>query len=1059
MNFFRKKNLPDSQHDTTTPPAARSIYDHARAVKERFDEVTHPSELLTDEAWNGAARDLAASPLATDDLLTFALGENATIASLALAAAGARGDETAVATILEQLNNYSADWTKYFALATLDQLVPAPAALLGRVFVAMNDDWADRRYERFLVHFVRDFTRRRIRAGEPATFAGALDGVASSRITEVRALLRTLDADLVAPMRAEVKAHERQQVDVRFLSSIGTIHRSESVAPIAHDALENAATFIEQTLTAERRRSVLVVGEDGVGKTTIVREAAARLRARGWTVFEAGGPELLAGMSYIGEIEERMQKLLKQLAGRRVVWIIPRLHELVHAGSHRNNPNGVIEWILPEIDNGSLAVITEISPGAHQKLIQEKPRVRSAFVTARAEPLGDAATLELARRWSEVHAPSLSAEVLAEAWQLTTQYLGGRAAPGNLLGLLDSTRARLRAIVHDGDVAITLDDILVTLAQLTGLPNSVLDDREGLDLSQLRAHFASRVLGQPETIDVLVERVAMIKAGVTDPTRPFGVFLFAGPTGTGKTEVAKSLAEFLFGSAERMIRLDMSELKNTDSLARLTGESHGNVESLVDIIRKQPFSVVLLDELEKAHPHVWDLFLQVFDDGRLTDQRGVTADFRHAIIIMTSNIGAAIQTGGRPGFSDAAPAFHVSNVSKALEREFRKEFINRIDRVVVFRPLSRDTMRGILRKEITAAFKRRGLRNRNWAVEWEESAIEFLLNEGFTADLGARPLKRAVERHLLTPLAELIVTRRVPTGDQFLFIRAENDKLAIDFVDPDPASPAVEAAPAGDELALESLVLNATGSTPELERLRREYAALRAIVDSAEWSERKSIALSMTSLPEFWSSPDRFEILGEAEMRDRIESALSGARSLLGRLQHRAPSGLVRRVAQQLWLIGLAIDDLRHKRPSEVVIAIEARADTTSATMTNEWAQRVADMYRSWARTRGMRSEVVSESHDPYRLTMSVSGFAAHTILAREHGLHVLEVPTGHTTARINVRVRVAADVAALASTNGEHTSVRRYRDAPSPLVRDSVRNWRTGRVDLVLKGEFDLMR
>ena len=773
MNLFRKKKTKTD--DKSTPKAPRSIYDVARAVKDRFEEVAHPSELNADAAWSAAVGELSASALTSHDLLTLSLGENSAVAALALATLGARGDDAAVAPILDHLNNYTSDWPKFFALHALELLVPAPNALLGRLFVAMNDDWADRRYERFLVQFVRELTRRRVREGEPATFAEALEKASVSRLADVRALLGVLDADLVAPMREELKAHDREQVDTSFLQSIGTIHREERNPPIEHEQLEAAATFIEQTLAAERRRSVLVVGEDGVGKTTIIRAAAERLRKRGWLVFEAGGPELLSGMSYIGEMEERMQKVLAQLGGRRIVWIIPRLHELVHTGAHRSNPNGVLDWVLPEIDNGSLAVISEIDHGAYEKLMQQKPRVRTAFVAARINALPESDTRELARRWAAAHETSISAEVLGEAWQLTTQYLG-RRAPGNLLGLLQATHARLHAMGATGEIAITIDDVLATLAQFTGLPQSVLDDREGLDLAHLRGHFGARVLGQPEAIDVLVERVAMLKAGVTDPSRALGVFLFAGPTGTGKTEVAKSLAEYLFGSADRMIRLDMSEFKNADSLGRLIGDRDGNVESLVSSIRKQPFSVVLLDELEKAHPHVWDLFLQVFDDGRLTDQRGVTADFRHAIIIMTSNVGAAIQTGGRAGFSDAAPAFHASDVAKALEREFRKEFINRIDRVVVFRPLSRDTMRGILRKEIAAAFRRRGLRNRNWAVEWEESAVEFLLNEGFTADLGARPLKRAVERHLLTPLAELIVTRRVPTGDQFLFIRAENEK-------------------------------------------------------------------------------------------------------------------------------------------------------------------------------------------------------------------------------------------------------------------------------------------
>ena len=1054
MSIFRRKKKQEEESE-----GPKSIYDLARDVRERFDEVAHPSELASDSDWTEAVATLAASELTASELLTFANGENIAVASLALATLGRRGDESVVPAILESINGYAGDWPKYFALAALDQIVPAPRPLFARVVVALNDDWGNR-YERHLVQFIREFARRRLRSDEPRTFGDSLADVGASRLSDLREILTLLDQEQVAPLIAEVKASQEQQIDLNFLRTIGTVWDDDKpiAEPIEHEILNNGTSFIEQTVTAEHRRSVLLIGEQGVGKTTMIRSAIRRLRAEGWTIFEAGANELMAGMSYIGEIEARMQRLLKQLGGRRrIAWIVPRLHELMHAGTHRNNPNGLIDWLLPEIDNGSIVVIAEIAAGAFQKLIQQKPRVRTAFATVRVEPLSDLATLDLARRWAEKHT-SVETAVLAEASQLATQYLGMQVAPGNLLGLLAGTHARLRAIGGEVAKSIVIDDILVTLAQLTGLPNSILDDREGLDLAELRAHFTARVLGQPEVIDVLVERVAMIKAGVTDPTRPFGVFLFAGPTGTGKTEVAKSLAEFLFGSPERMIRLDMSEFKNADSLARLIGNGEGGAASLVDAIRKQPFSVVLLDEFEKAHPNVWDLFLQVFDDGRLTDQSGVTADFRHSIIIMTSNIGAAIQTTGRAGFSDSGPAFHAASVGKALEREFRKEFINRIDRVVVFRPLTRETMRGILRKELASAFKRRGLRNRNWAVEWDEGAIELLLSAGFTGDLGARPLKRAIERHFLTPLAELIVTRRVPTGDQFLFIRADAEKLSIDFVDPDAGPPAPPSEPV-DELDLVSIVAEARGTAEELARLQREYAALRATIEGAEWSERKSIALSMTSLPEFWSSPERFDILGEAEMRDRIENALGSAGSLLGRLHDRAPSDLVRRTAQKLWLIGLAIDDLRNKRPSDAVLAVEARPDVGIMAAANEWAQRIAAMYRAWATLRGMRAEVVNELTDPYRVTFTVSGFAAYTLLAAEHGLHVLEIPNGHAFDRVNVRVRVMTDPDAPPNMTADQTVVRRYREQPSALVRDSVRNWRSGRIEAILRGEFDVIR
>ncbi len=781
MNFFRRRQTVPDRRTADEQPRPPSVYELAKRI-DQFDDVAHPSELLAGSALPKAVATLAGSPCTTAELMTFALGENGVVASLAILALAQRNCTDAGPFLLRHINSFAATWVKYFALEALERLVPAPQSLLGRILVRINDDWWDGT-DRFLLQFVRETTRRRATAGEPVTFDGALardDVWALSRIDD---LLDELDKDIAAPLRAELEAFESQQTNTVYLASVGTITTDgEAAAIVEHEALRDAAQLIEQTLTAETRRSVLIVGEEGVGKTTIIRAAAKRLRAAGWVVFEAGAGELQAGQMYFGQLEQRMAKLFKNLrAPRRVVWIVPRFHELQQAGQHRYSDSSVLDTILPEVDAGRITILGEITASAHQRLVEQKRRVATAMVTVRVQPASAEGTLELARQWAAVRqqsSPMLPEPILSEAWQLTTQFLGMRAAPGNLLTLLELTLARLRA-AGEGDVVMTLDDLLVTLAQLTGLPNSILDDREGLDLAALRSHFTARVLGQPEAVAALTDRVAMIKAGLCDPTRPFGVFLFAGPTGTGKTEIAKALAEYLFGSAERMIRIDMSELKNHDSLARLTGDSDGQTLSLVDAVRRQPFSVVLLDELEKAHPNIWDLFLQVFDDGRLTDRRGVTADFRHTLILMTSNAGAA----GQPhaGFGEAGAPAQSAQIHQALARQFRKEFLNRIDRIVVFQPLSRETMRGILERELGEILRRRGLRNRRWAVEWEDEAIDVLLTDGFTTDLGARPLKRAIERKLLAPLAEKIVSRQTPAGDQCLVIRAQGADLRIDF--------------------------------------------------------------------------------------------------------------------------------------------------------------------------------------------------------------------------------------------------------------------------------------
>ncbi|HYO99707.1 MAG TPA: AAA family ATPase, partial [Pyrinomonadaceae bacterium] len=586
-----------------------------------------------------------------------------------------------------------------------------------------------------------------------------------------------------------------------------------------------------------------------------------------------------------------------------------------------------------------------------------------------------------------------------------------------------------------------------------------------------------------------------------------------GPTGTGKTEIAKTLAEFLFGSPERMIRLDMSEFQTPETLDRILGEQSDTAEgtALVNSIRKQPFSVVLLDEFEKAHPQVWDLFLQVFDDGRLTDRRGNTADFRHCVVIMTSNLGATLPHGAGIGFSQEQAQFAAGAVERAVVRAFRREFVNRIDRVVVFRPLGRSIMRDLLRKELNDVLRRRGLRMRQWAVEWDESAIDFLLEKGFTADLGARPLKRAIERYLLSPLALTIVNHQFPEGDQFLFVRARGDEsLDVEFIDPDALDPSAthanaEAALADDaldedshagerELRLESIVLDARGTLDEVQFLQDKFDALEDRVGAEEWQERKNGALLETAAPGFWSSPARFSVLGLAEYMDRIETGLDTAGSLLRRLsgsqktreREHFPADLVARLAHQLYLLEAACRGLAAGHPRDLFLQVRASCDAgADNAVCNDFAQRIAEMYRRWAEARRMRFEILEETKtddavaanasEPYQMLAAVSGFAAYSLLHAEAGWHVLETPQDDKSfnrARVHVRVVAQPDeppgregihkqaAHALASdANGTQPQiVRRYREEPSPLVRDSVRGWRTGKLERVLEGHFDLM-
>ncbi|MFM8890477.1 MAG: AAA family ATPase, partial [Planctomycetia bacterium] len=509
--------------------------------------------------------------------------------------------------------------------------------------------------------------------------------------------------------------------------------------------------------------------------------------------------------------------------------------------------------------------------------------------------------------------------------------------------------------------------------------------------------------------------------------------------------------------------------------------------ALVDQIRRNPFSVVLLDEFEKSHPQGWDLFLQVFDDGRLTDRRGITADFRNCIIILTSNLGSALPTG--PGLGFAGGAGHsAQSVERTVTRAFRPEFFNRIDRLVVFRPLSRDVLREILHKELRDVFRRRGLRNRDWVVVWDDSAIEFLLDRGTTPDLGARPLKRAIERHVLAPLARTIVEHQYPRGDQFLFVRSAGDRLEAEFVDPD-ARPSPTAAPVTDDepQRLERLALEPRGGEHEVPCLQRHLDALVATVTEDGWRDRKRTALDRQRDEGFWSSPERFTVFGLIEQIDRIEAGVRSVAKLFTRLRGVPASGRTRfaaehtgRLALRLFVLETAVADVVESRPLDAFLSVEPLdgGDAQRGAMADFFGRLVA-MYRAWCQHRGMKAEVLVDDDGggkSPRFIMAVSGLAAHSLLAAEDGLHVLEEPAraGRGFERVQVRVRVApqpdapADgarglrdqaYAALETPAAPALQiVRRYRFRPSPLVRDAVRGFRTGRIDRVLAGDFDLL-
>jgi ATP-dependent Clp protease ATP-binding subunit ClpC len=1067
-------------------PAAETPQDLARALLPAYESSAHPQDLESDPAFQRGAAWLADPAVALDHVVNYCVGANMQLAAMASEALARRADGAgAVPRVLAYLVHANA-WTAYFILRFLARRAQAP--VIASVVLLARDWWPR---NPLMPHFLADFIGDRIARGEQPDLRAALRERTPASTEEIEATLESIDAPIAQRLREDLRAWRDERVDLGLLGAVGRVwseadeHSRPVMTPALAEALSSALAALARTPPA----SFLVVGEAGVGKTAFVHAVGAQLMRDGWTVFEASAADVIAGQTYMGELEQRMRALLANLdSGKRVLWFVPAFHELFYSGRHRYSPIGLLDLVLPPVEAGRLCIVGEVRPAALERVLQQRPRIRHAFKSLLLESPGEAAALVLAGRVVEQDfAPRgirVEPAVLKDASELVRHHLSAGAAPGNLLDLLRQAKQQVLSGSPAGR-AMTREDLLATLSQMTGLPRGVLDERESLDPAAVRSFFERRVMGQPEAVTCLVDRIVMLKAGLTDPARPIGVFLFSGPTGTGKTEVAKALAEYLFGSAQRMIRLDMSELQEPQSLSRIVGEpgESAQAEALVNRIRKQPFSVLLLDEFEKAHARVWDLFLQVFDDARLTDANGNLADFRHSIIILTSNLGAAEHRAGSLGFTTSTGTFSEAQVLRMIGNTFRPEFVNRLDRVVVFRPLPRNVMRDILRKELAAVLGRRGFRNREWAVEWEESALEFLLDRGFTRDMGARPLRRAIDQHVLAPLAATIVQHRFPEGDQFLFVRSDGNAIQVQFVDPDaaPQAPAASAPPSVPP-GYAQIILAPVGTEQEREFLDAALGNLEQRLEAAEWQGRKASLLQQMSRSGFWSTDQRFAVLAEIERRDSIEAGAQTAQSLMRRLSGRrargaSPPAIVSNLAQQLYLIEHALLDLDHGLGPDVFLAVEAVAsERTADDAPARWAGRICAMYRNWARKRRMRCTVLDSETDSARppLVLALSGFGVHGILAREAGLHVLEVPdAAGGFERCTARVRLAAQPAhprpsgrsvlqhaldCLAGTPAPTAIVRRYREQPSPLVRDAQAGWRTGRIEDVLTGDFDLM-
>jgi ATP-dependent Clp protease ATP-binding subunit ClpC len=661
--------------------------------------------------------------------------------------------------------------------------------------------------------------------------------LAASILTGKGLRLNTVREDVVALLNEKTTAAPRPK-DAPLLAEFSR-DLTEAASRKALDPLigrEDEVERVQQVLCRRTKNNAVLIGEPGVGKTAIVEGLAQRIVAGGVPRYLADKrivaldiSLVVAGTKYRGQFEERLKAIMKELVEHQeIIVFIDELHTLVGAGSAEGSLDAA-NILKPALSRGEIRCIGATTPAEYRKYIEKDRSLERRFQAVKVEAPDEARTVDilmgLRDRYEAFHGVAYTPEAIEAAVYQSSRYITDRFLPDKAIDLLDEAgaRAKLRhaavgpappagqeagpavrdfegpqhyrlqdpaaregADAHAGEagprIVVGKSEIDEVVAKWTGIPLASVTQDEVEKLLRMEAALHERVVSQDQAVSALSRAIRRSRAGLKSPNRPVGSFVFLGPTGVGKTELARALAAFLFGSDTALVRFDMSEYMEKHAVAKLIGSPPGYVGheeggQLTERIKRNPYSVLLLDEIEKAHPELFNILLQVFEDGHLTDGLGNRVSFKHAIIIMTSNIGARfIQKRGSMGFQ--SPDAHESarsvtdTVMAEVRRTFNPELLNRIDEIIVFDALSDHDLRAILQllvEQLNANMKDRRIR-----VALGPEALDWLIAVTCRdRSYGARPLRRALQRYIEDPLSEELIRGRLSSGEFEVFLQGD----------------------------------------------------------------------------------------------------------------------------------------------------------------------------------------------------------------------------------------------------------------------------------------------
>lgn len=765
----------------------------------------------------------------------------------------------------------------------------------------------------------------------------------------------------------------------------------------------------------ERKRSVLITGPAGAGKTAVLVAAATRMATSGVRVREFTVTQILAGTRYIGEWQTKLSSLMAQAAAQDTILNILDLLNLAEAGATVQNSATFLDAMRPQLASGQIRVVGEVQ-SAQLQALNRVSGFGPLFEVVRVEPL----SVDQVRHIVESHAARQGLELdrgtSERLCQLCSTFQPSVMGPGpglELVARVKDYQEQKRGAGEDATLAPEL--IEKVFAIHSGLPFFVVSSTERKSASAIRDWFRERIIGQEAAIDAVVETTALYKSRLHDRTKPIGSFLFVGPTGVGKTELARALATFFFGSERRMLRFDMSEFADYNAFEMLLGTPRdpGRPARLVDPLRLQPFQVILFDEIEKGHRNIQDMLLQVLDEGHASTPKGETVSFRNAIVIVTSNAGAAEGAASAIGFGRSPDhGYDAEKAMKALEAQFRPEFLNRFHHIVQFHPLTMEQAVRIAEVEVKSVLKREGIIDRNLIIDVDRSAIDHVLRVGFTPRHGARAIKREVKRQIILPIATLLMEREIEAGS-LLHVRDRDGRLRVDVADTQDSRrirlekqpirarngermtrKVVKSRLAAAEVSCSTLVLEAglgdvRAEIEEIDRRRRDYRFWH------DAGEAVRVIARQTRLLEVASRLERLE-----------EGALELANALAAQVTRRE----LDRLADDLLRFEEAIVVAQREL---VTMGVDGYCDAIIEIAPVGEADEARDMlfriYGDWARERGSQIVMVREpTQGDEPVMLAVKGHYVFGYLKKERGHH--RVRNGRKVSIVRVAVEPWTD-------------------------------------------------